>query len=123
VSDWLLLVKASCDWLAYWLLEVSWTCLCFLLLNFSSCSVDAFPVKCVSYHVCFWSRALRVHGCALANSHMIFVDIFQMFRKGDLRLLSLGNSLSVSVVIATGWQTIFIGCSFSSLLSDLLASP
>jgi len=46
---------------------------------------------------------------------MIFVDIFQLFHWDDMRLLSLGNSLSVSVVIAMGWQTIFIGCSFSLL--------
>jgi len=70
-----------------WLPEVPWTCLClgFLLLNFSSCSFDAVPVTCISCHVCFWSRALPVHDCALANSHMIFVDIFHLFHWVDLR--------------------------------------
>jgi len=84
------------------LLELSWTCLGFLLLNFSSCSFDAFPVTCVSCHVCFSSHALLDHDCPLGNIHMIFVDVSLLFFWGDLRLLSLGNSLSVSVVIATG---------------------
>jgi len=39
---------------------------------------------------------------------MTFVDIFQLFHYGDLRLLSLGNNLSVYVVIATDWQPMFI---------------
>jgi len=74
----------------------------FLLLNFSSCSVDAFTVTCVSCHVCFWSRVLPDRDCPLGNIHVIFVDISLQFYWGGLRLLSLGNSLSVSVVIATG---------------------
>jgi len=32
--------------------------------------------------MCFWSRGHAVHDCALANSHMIFVDIFQLFDWG-----------------------------------------
>ena len=58
-----------------WLLELSGVCLClgFLLLNFSSCSIDAFPV------VCFWSRALPDHDCPLGNIHVIFVDISLQF--------------------------------------------
>jgi len=86
-----------------WFLELSWTCLClgFLLLNFSSCSFDTFPVTCVSCHVCLWSRALPERDCPLGNIHAIFVDISLLFYWGDLRLLSLGNSLSVYVVMAT----------------------
>jgi len=46
-----LLVMGQLDWL----LELSGACLClcFPLLNFSSCSVDAFPIICASGHVHF----------------------------------------------------------------------
>ena len=79
----------------HWLLELSWTCLClgFLLLNFSSCSFDTFPFICVSCHVCFWSHPLPEHDCPLGNIRKIFVDISLLFYWGDMRLLSLGNSL------------------------------
>jgi len=92
VSDWLLLVNVISDWLFYQLLELSWTCLClgFLLLNFSSCSFDAFPVTCVSGHVCFWSHALPEHDCPLGNSHMIFCWYFAAILLGWLEVIVLG---------------------------------
>jgi len=48
------------------------------------------------------------------------------FYWGVLGLLSLDNSLTVIVVMATSWQPILTGWRFSSLLlfsSDLLAFP
>ena len=64
-----------------WLLELSgaFLCLVFLVQNFSLCSVDAFPVTCVSCHVCFWSCALPDRDCPLGNIHVIFVDISLLF--------------------------------------------
>jgi len=95
----MLLVIGQLDWL----LELSEACLCwgFSLLNFSSCSVDAFPTTCISCHVCLWSRALPDRDCPLGNAHVTFVDISLQFYWSDLGLLSLSNSLSVSVVLST----------------------
>jgi len=52
--------------------------------------------------MCFWSCALPERDCPLGNIHVTLVDILLLFYWGDLRLLSLGSSLSVSVVLATG---------------------
>jgi len=96
----MLLVIGQLDWL----LELSGACLCwgFPLLNFSSCSVDTFPVICLSCHMCFWSRVPPDRYCPLGNIHATFVGISSQFYWGDLRLLSLDNSVPVSVVMETG---------------------
>jgi len=87
-----------------WLLELSGACLCwgFPLLNFSSCSVDTFPVTCISCHMCFWLGVLPDRDCPLGTIHVTFVDISLQFYWGDLGLLALSNSLLVPVVLATG---------------------
>jgi len=52
--------------------------------------------------MCLWSRALPERDCPLGNIHVTFVDISLLFCWGDLGLLTLDNSLPISVVLATG---------------------
>jgi len=115
VPDWSFLVEFFCDWSFSWLLELSWGHLHLapILLSFRSCSVDALPVTCASGHMHF----------LVVIAHYVMITCFLLivlclFYWGDLRWLSFGNSLVFSVVMATGRQSVSIGCGFS--LSQLL---
>ena len=111
--DWWLLVKASCDGPAWLASGTFWGLFVFV---FPSSELQFVFCWRISYHMCLWSRALPERDCPLGTIHVTFVDILLLFYWGDMGLLSLDNSLPVSVVLVTGWQPIFIGWRFSSLL-------
>jgi len=95
---------------------------CTWLLFFWVSGRDALPVTCVSCHLCFLSYVFRCRDCTLCNNYMLFVDSSLLFYWVDLRWLSSGNSLVLSVVMATGRQPISPGCGFSSLQLSYLFS-
>jgi len=115
--DWLPFVKASYDWPVQ-IVSGSFGVLLMLVSRSSELQfmfLYAFPVTCIS-----------CRDCPLGKCHVLSVDISLWFLWGDLTLLSLDNSLSDSIALATVWQPAFIGCHILSLLllsSGLLAFP
>ena len=112
---WLPFVKAFGDWPTQIVSGSFGNCWClgFHPLDFSSCSVYAFPVTCIS-----------CHDRPLGNHHVLSVDISLWFSLGWLEVIVLGQQLNRSYCLGNGlitnfyWLThLVVAVSFVRLLS------
>ena len=85
--DWLPFVKASCDWPIQIVSGSLWG---LLMLGFPPSELQF-----------MFRLRISCRDCPLGNCHVLSVDVSLCFLWGDLRLLSVDNSLSSSIALAT----------------------